>query len=117
MEEKTILLLANSRKAMPAGINRPGRCLAGIDLSNNQFVRLVSDDEGNALDWDYFEDAKPGWVAKVYVERKAMTIGAQTENWVIAQRGIKIIERKTGYSWIEPYAKGEFPYTTLFRSL
>lgn len=111
--KKTIefLLLANSRKSMPAGVNKAGRCVAGIDLATGDFVRLVSDDAGNALEWGIFQDYKPGTVWSVALDHKAPTIGAQTENWVIGSPVIKYLRTEEGTDWVKPYlSNGAGPF-------
>ena len=99
--EKEFLLLANSRK-------NPGRCVAGVDLATGRFMRLVANDEGDALDWKVFQDEVPGAVFSVSVLRKAPTIGAQTENWVIDPlTPVRLLRHETG-DWAKKYSKGGY---------
>ena len=115
------LLLANSRKAMPKEINRPGRCVAGVNLDTGEFVRLVSNDDGAALDWNIFQNATPGTVFSIVVDHKAPEIGAQSENWVLGSGLLKYLRKEQGTDWIKPYVdkkKEPFgdPYTYYFES-
>ena len=103
--EIEFLMLANSRKS-------PGRCVAGINLSTGEYVRFVSNEEGDALDWRIFQDANPGSVFSVNARCKAPTIGAQTENWVIDHlTPIKLLREEQGLDWIKRYSKsGKGPF-------
>ena len=121
--KKTIefLLLANSRKSMPAWVNKAGRCVAGIDLATGDFVRLVSNNEGDALEWGIFQDYKPGTVWSVTLDHKAPTKGAQTENWVIGSPIVKYLRTEEGTDWVKPYLSngtGPFgdPFTYYYES-
>lgn len=115
MESMEFLLLANSRKSMPKGVNRPGRCIAGVNLATGEFVRLVSDDHGNALDWNIFQNAAPGNVYFVSVHHKAPTIGAQSENWVLGSPILEFLRKEEGTGWIKKYLNnGSGPFGDTF---
>lgn len=78
-----ILLLAVSYK-------HGGYCVAGINLANEKFVRLVTDDQTHCgpLDSSLFPFS-PFDIIDVCIREKAPTNGAQTENYFINNYNIK----------------------------
>lgn len=81
-----------------------GRCVAGIDLTNNKLIRLISRDSTTnyAIDYNYcFVNGEPinvGIIYLVELTEKAPIMGAQTENYYV---DYPFIKQKIGIGQID----------------
>lgn len=81
--ERQIVLLANSAK-------HGSYCAAGIDVENQNWIRLVGDDTGKEISWDKF-NIKPSLLSILEVKiEKQVPIYHQTENYIV-KPDIKIV--------------------------
>lgn len=101
-----------------------GRCVAGIDLTNNMLIRIISRnaDSCYALDKSFCvfngEELQKGIVYNVEIGEKAPNQGAQTENYYVDYPFVKSVSRPGSENELIGYISSNiYPFKSKFQSL